>query len=365
MPLPVKTAMARVAARIRPADNGPMSSPWTASEQIAASRWLRWPPWLFSVAVHLAVAVLGCLLVRWEMPPRDLVEADRPAAIVLVSRGAENVSYFSEDQTRPADSAPSASAAGGALANDALTDSAPPDAGIKLPDLPGGLMSGQGLVPAVAPGTGRGRPKLPFSTIDEEAVLAADALVPREVQPTGPTAKMSLFGSAAEGRSFVFAIDHSQSMGGDGLGAIAAAAKELAAQVTTLTSEQTLQVVSYNQTASYFSGRELIAASDENKAAIVRFVANLSAAGPTEHERGLRAALALKPEVIFLLTDGGDPHLKPAQIRTIADLAGTRTTIHSLHFGRSKEDEAPADHFLRRLATTTRGSYTFIAMSVR
>jgi hypothetical protein len=328
--------------------------------------WLRWPPWLLSVAAHLTVAVVGCLLVSSELPPRDIAEANRPAAIVLIQRGAGKTSYFSEESVHQATNGAlprAASGRVGGLAADSLTDATPPDAGIKLPDLPGGLTAGEGLVPAVVPSGGNGRPKLPFATIDEAAVLAADALVPREIVPNGPTAKMSLFGSAAEGRSFVFVIDCSQSMGGDGLGAIAAAAKELALQVTALSPDQTFQVVSYNQSASYFTGRELVSASDDHKAALVRFVANLVAAGPTEHERGLRAAVALKPEVIFLLTDGGDPHLKPAQIRAIAELAGPRTTIHSLHFGRGRDGEAPSEHFLRRLAAENRGSYRYVDMA--
>jgi hypothetical protein len=230
--------------------------------------------------------------------------------------------------------------------------------------LPGGLAAGQPLVPGIQPGSASGRPKLPFSTIDEGAVLAADALVPREVQPTGPTAKLSIFGSAdAEGRSFVFVIDRSQSMGGDGLGAIAAAARELAAEVGALTAEQTFQVVTYNQSAAYFSGRELVPATDENKAALVKFIAGTVAAGPTEHERGLRAALRLRPEVIFLLTDGGDPHLKPAQCAAIRDEAAGRTSIHCLHFGRGAGGAAASDHFLRRLAAENRGSYVYIDMA--
>src|SRR5205807_1148435 len=85
--------------------------------------------------------------------------------------------------------------------------------GISLPQLPGNLPVGEGLVPAPQPGVGRGRGRLP-SGIDEDAIRAEDALIPREVLPTGPTAQLSLFGSApAVGRSFVFVIDRSQSMG--------------------------------------------------------------------------------------------------------------------------------------------------------
>jgi hypothetical protein len=70
----------------------------------------------------------------------------------------------------------------------------------------------------------------------------------------------------------------------------------------------------------------------------------------------------LKPEVIYLLTDGGDPHLKPAQIAAIAEQARPRTTIHCLHFGKTKSDTGASDHFLRRLAAVTGGSYTFVPM---
>jgi hypothetical protein len=80
---------------------------------------------------------------------------------------------------------------------------------------------GEGLVVAPELGGPRGRPRIPGSSLDEAAILAEDALIPREKIPTGPTAQLSLFGSAnAEGRSFVFVIDRSNSMGGEGLGAI-------------------------------------------------------------------------------------------------------------------------------------------------
>ena len=340
-----------------------MASDALASEQPV--RWLNVPAWLLSLALHLTAAVLGVLLIRPTPPAKGVDEKDRPAGIVLVRRMADATNYFDE-RTAASSAAAAASAAAGPATGDPLAETAAPPsvAGIALPELPGGLPPGESLVPGIDPATGRGRPKLPLATIDEEAVLAADALVPRVVQPTGPTAKLSLFGSAAaEGRSFVFTIDRSQSMGGDGLGAIAAAAGELAAQVGSLTDQQTFQVVSYNQSAAYFSGRRLVPATDENKTALVKFVSGMVAVGPTEHERGLRAALRLKPEVIFLLTDGGDPHLKPAQCAAIADEAGGRTSIHVLHFGRGRDGAASGDHFLRRLAAENRGSYLYIDLA--
>jgi uncharacterized protein with von Willebrand factor type A (vWA) domain len=175
---------------------------------------------------------------------------------------------------------------------------------------------------------------------------------------------LSLFGSAqAEGRSFVFVIDRSQSMGGSGLGAIQAAAAELQAQIAALTPEQRVQVIAYNQATSFLGDRELIPASDANKKRLTEFVANISAFGQTEHVRALIAAMKLKPEVIFLLTDGGDPLLTAADLRIIREQAAGRVSIHTLHFGRGEPGEA-AD-FLARLAAENRGSYTYIDMNRR
>src|SRR5262245_43493374 len=74
-----------------------------------------------------------------------------------------------------------------------------------------------------------GSAKLPFSLVDEAAILADDASQHRPGRPTGPKATFHLFNSpAVKAHSFVFVIDRSASMGASGLGAIGAAAKELA-----------------------------------------------------------------------------------------------------------------------------------------
>jgi hypothetical protein len=193
--------------------------------------------------------------------------------------------------------------------------------------------------------------------IDEAAVLAEDAKIPRKMVPTGPTSALEMFGVAAEGRSFVFVIDRSQSMGGDGLGAIAVVGEQLKSCLASLSADQRIQAVAYNESVAFFPTRKLLPASAENQQALANYVARLAAFGPTEHERGLLAALAVEPEVIFLCTDGGDPHLKPGQMASIRDRAAeSSTSIHVIHFSRERE-ELPADYFLRRLASENRGTY--------
>jgi hypothetical protein len=326
----------------------------------------RIPAWLLSLALHLAALLLGTLLVRGTYLPAARPEPARPTSIVLARTSAHATpQYFSEEdeaadaaQTNPADQAAATAASGNRVAS----DSQPPTAGIELPGASAPATNPGVLVVRPSLTTGRGTPKLGgLSDADVAAILAEDAARPRNVAPTGPTAQLSLFGSpAAEGRSFVFLIDRSQSMGHAGLGAIAAAAKELAESIDALGAEQKFQVIAYNQKPLALGGREMLPATPENKRKLIEFVANTAAFGATEHELGLFAALRYKPEVIFLFTDGGDPELKPGQLRSIREAAAGRTAIHCLHFGSGPRVEE--DHFLARLAEQTGGSYVYIDM---
>jgi von Willebrand factor type A domain len=325
------------------------------------------PAWLVSVTFHLLIAITGSLLIRGAAIQIQN-EPNRTAEIVLARHTGDHTEYFADEEAAARHSAlkPIGSeGATGVVAGGATTSDQPPlIPGISLPDFGGNLPIGDALIAAPQLGVPRGQPRLPVNPLDEAAILAEDALIPRERIPTGPTAQLSLFGSAdAEGRSFVFVIDHSNSMGGEGLGAIQAAAKELAVHINQLTDQQTFQVIAYNQAVAYFTDRELIPATAERKRKLVTFIANLAAYGQTEHSRGLLAALRLKPEVIFLLTDGGDPPLDAGQLRTIREQAAPRTAIHCLHFGRGPQ--ADSKNFLARLAAENRGSYVYIDMNGR
>jgi hypothetical protein len=319
------------------------------------------PAWLLSLAFHLAILLTGALLVRGTLPPVEKYESARPGAIVLAHMSSlAPPQYFSEVDDRRSraadDSGPEP------IAAEMPAAASPPGSEFSLPQAAGAVADGELLVvrPAVNPGRGKGRFG-GMSAEDVAAILAEDAARAKPAAPTGPTAKMSLFGSAdAEGRSFVFLIDRSQSMGHRGLGAIAAAAKELAASIGRLSPEQKFQVIAYNQKAESLGGRELLAATPENKRRLIEFVETTVAVGATEHELGLFAALRYKPDVIFLLTDAGDPGLGAGQLRAIREAAAGRTAIHCLHFGAGPL--AGEKNFLERLADDNGGSYVYIDM---
>jgi hypothetical protein len=75
----------------------------------------------------------------------------------------------------------------------------------------------------------------------------------------------------------------------------------------------------------------------------------------------LRAALAMEPDAVFLLTDGGDPHLNEIQLANIRKLAARRTTIHCIQFGFGALGDD--DNFMMRLARENGGGYTYVNMS--
>jgi Ca-activated chloride channel family protein len=325
--------------------------------------WLCLPAWLISLAVHLAVLISGALLIAVQRPVIGSAQTERRVSVVLAPRTAEPTNYFAVDDNR--DSVMSqqlAAETAGSRGIAVTTDPPPLLPGIALPQLPGAVPPGEGIVGVAAPGLPGKRASLLPGQGDAEAI-AADQAIPREAEPTGPTATLSLFGSsAAEGRSFVFVIDRSASMGGSGLGAIHAAAVELQKQLTSLDGEQMFQVVAYNQSAVYFM-EGLAPATEPNKQRLVKFLEDLAAYGQTEHTRGLLAAARLKPEVIFLLTDGGDPVMTLAQLHTVRDATRGRASIHCLHFGRGQPVQG--ESFLKRLAAENRGSYTYIDMNAR
>ena len=165
------------------------------------------------------------------------------------------------------------------------------------------------------------------------------------------------FGAREHGDSFAYVIDCSGSMFDNG--ALDAAKRELLASLGRLPPDAKFGVIFYNLEATVFadpSGHPgLMAATLEAKARVRTRLREVESIGGTNHMVALRAALALRPEVIFFLTDAD--MMVPSDVERIVAAAGS-TRIQAIEFGVGPDVDESAP--LRRLATATGGSYRYI-----
>ncbi|HHM12370.1 MAG TPA: VWA domain-containing protein [Planctomycetaceae bacterium] len=321
---------------------------WNRGSQFVRAR--RRPAWLVSLAVHVCLLVLLGLVLRPAIP-KGLPSGDRPGGIVLAQTDQKEVRYVEPEGV------PDAATSAPATSPDVADLPAEAMAGIDLPSpldapsAPSGVQIGQ------ADASGVGRPTL------GEHSRATGSGPKASLRPTprfsGPTAKLSVFGSGyAEGNSFVFVIDRSKSMGSDGLGVLSQAKTELMQALETLDERHKFQVVAYHHDRVYLDRAGLLPATPDNRQRVAGFFDGLAAFGGTDHELALFAALGMKPDVIFLLTDGGSPGLTPGQLADIVRTANRmQTTIHCIQFGFGP---APEKSFMLDLARKTGGSYRYV-----
>ncbi len=198
-------------------------------------------------------------------------------------------------------------------------------------------------------------------TAAELSQIAAERQRLEGLLPRGEPATIRVFGSGGlVGRKFVFLIDRSKSMGDEGLGVIERANAELQTALSQLTSDHEFQVIAYHHETTMIDHRALLPATTENRQKVSEFIQNLAAFGGTEHESGLIAALALKPDIVVVLTDGGLPEMNSGQLATIRRMANKNTQVHCLHFGNGP---APSSTFMTTLAQENRGTYKYIDVS--
>jgi hypothetical protein len=209
--------------------------------------------------------------------------------------------------------------------------------------LPGPQTIGQGLIPGSGPGGGGG------------SGGGSGGGVGRGIGPG-----TQFFGARDHAHSFSYVIDCSGSM--MTRNSLEIAKQELLASLNQLPPDAEVSVIFYNSTPRMFTDPEgrkaLMPATAANKARIKTQLAAIVADGGTDHMSALRAALVLKPEVIFFLTDAD--LMTNGDVNQILAEAGP-TRIQAVEFGRGANlgERTP----LRRLATTTGGSYLYIDVS--
>lgn len=149
---------------------------------------------------------------------------------------------------------------------------------------------------------------------------------------SGSGSTTTFFQTPASGRSIVYVVDRSVSMGLND--ALASVKRELLASVSRLPPRSRFQVIFFNRGVGTVAGRsELLDAGPESTRQLLRQLDTLRAEGGTDHLPALQTALALEPDVVYFLTDGDD--LRPEDVRSVTRRNHGRSIIHAIDFGSS------------------------------
>ena len=280
-------------------------------------------------------------VLRGELEPTDNRAAYEPGGGSPGELGGEGVE-LSAERRRPV--APTRDPAADALLAEILPTrpSAEPSHA-----LPGPPTSGLGLINGLGAGGGGG------------AGTGSGGGVGGGIGPG-----TEFFGLRDRAGSYAYVIDCSGSMDTRagavrGRNVLDVAKRELLASLDPLPADAKVGVIFYNESPTVFTDpagrKDLMSASASNKARVRARLAEVAPLGGTDHMAALRAALAMRPEVIFFLTDAD--FLDRAGADAIRREAGkTRILAVELGIGSSLRGSEP----LRRLAEGTGGSYRYI-----
>jgi hypothetical protein len=236
-----------------------------------------------------------------------------------------------------------------------------------MPDLAGDLLASR--IALVNPAGGAAE----SGTAAEDAELGAQ--LGNDTSGLGSPTMTSVFGISDEGQTFVYVFDRSESMNsilqfmmeGQEVGSITpleAAKAELLRSLSALTDRQRFHVIFYNHQLWMFdTGRgtmRTIPASSQSKQRAGSFVGSVFGAGGTRHVKPLETALKMRPDVIFLLTDGeakDDP--SDGQLASLKRLNDGRTRINVIQFVHTPI----TDSKLVQLATENGGKHRFFNLA--
>lgn len=160
----------------------------------------------------------------------------------------------------------------------------------------------------------------------------------------------TFFGLTAGGADFVFVVDMSGSMAGR---RFRRARAELRRSIESLGEFQRYFVVFFNHDSYPMPADDLLPATKENIGATNRWIKQAECHGNTFPMRSLDTALSLKPDAVFLLTDG---EFDPMVVQRISLISSSqRVPINTIGF----MDRA-GEPLLKELARVTGGNYRFV-----
>jgi hypothetical protein len=179
----------------------------------------------------------------------------------------------------------------------------------------------------------------------------------------GGQTRTQVFGAQGQGSEFVYVFDRSSSMGGFGGRPLAAAKAELQRSLQDLVSGNRFQIVFYNEHPAIFNPfrpnpPQMFFATEENRQLASEYVRAISPSGGTGHIEALEFALRMGPDVIFFLTDAGEPQLTSRELADLRRKNRAESIINAIEFGAGPFQGG--ENFLVRLAHQNRGQHVYV-----
>lgn len=175
-----------------------------------------------------------------------------------------------------------------------------------------------------------------------------DARYEDDYRDLPPWSRANFFGVAAKGKFFVYVLDQSGSMVDDGR--IARATIELRRSVGALQEPQQFEVIFYNDEATAMPGGPIPRTADRrNKEKLRAWLGTIDPDGGTSPRKAVLQALALRPDAVFLLSDGDFPE---GTVEAIARANPRKVPIHCIDLAGGLAGDA-----LPRIASDSGGRY--------
>ncbi|MFO0909578.1 MAG: vWA domain-containing protein [Isosphaeraceae bacterium] len=162
-----------------------------------------------------------------------------------------------------------------------------------------------------------------------------------------PWRQTSFYGIRARGQFFVYVVDCSGSMADEGR--LARAKIELRRSIQTLQEPQRFQVIFYNDEAIPMPGGLPKPADLVSKSQLMEWLRLVDADGETDPRPAVGLGLGLRPDAIFLLSDGAFPD---GTVEAIARLNRRRVPIHCIDLSGGEAGDQ-----LQRIAQDNGGRY--------
>ncbi len=190
------------------------------------------------------------------------------------------------------------------------------------------------------------RPKSPF--LQPPGSSESDRYRESDESDLPPWRQTSFFGIGARGQFFVFVLDQSGSMIDDDR--LTRAKIELRRSVFALMPPQRFEVIFYNHEATPMPGGPLPRSADQKtKNQLMTWLRLIDPDGETDPKTAIGQALALRPDAVFLLSDGEFPE---GTAERVARLNSRKIPIHCIDL----TGGLAGDH-LQRIARDSGGRY--------